>query len=66
MSLPTYSAEAALKAFREARCCDFSPEEDITDLIVDLLHYLDKCEGVAAPHVVLQMVKQHYEEESQA
>lgn len=41
-------------------------EEDITDLIVDLLHLLDTYEEQASVSLVLDRAKSHYEEETEA
>ena len=41
-----------------------APDEDITDLITDLLHLLDTYEGQASVSLVLDMVRNHYEEEA--
>ncbi len=59
-----YLAREALNAYCNARCTINAPDEDITDLIVDLLHLLDTYEGQASVDLVLSMVKSHYEEES--
>ena len=60
-----YLAREALNAYCNARCTINAPDEDITDLIVDLLHLLDTYEGQASVELVLSMVKSHYEEESE-
>jgi hypothetical protein len=59
-----YLAREALNAYCNARCTINAPDEDITDLIVDLLHLLETYEGQASVDLVLSMVKSHYEEES--
>ena len=56
----------SLSATGNARGTINAPDEDITDLIVDLLHLLDTYEGQASVSLVLDMVKTHYEEESDA
>lgn len=61
-----YLAGEALNAYCNARGTINAPDEDITDLIVDLLHLLDTYEGQATARLVLDMVKTHYEEESEA
>lgn len=61
-----YFAGEALNAYCNARGTINAPDEDITDLIVDLLHLLDTYEGQASVSLVLDMVKSHYEEESEA
>ncbi len=61
-----YLAGEALNAYCNARGTINAPDEDITDLIVDLLHLLDTYEGQASVSLVLDMVKSHYEEESEA
>lgn len=61
-----YPAGVALNAYCNARGTINAPDEDITDLIVDLLHLLDTYEGQASVDLVLEMVKTHYEEESDA
>lgn len=58
-----YLAGEALNAYCNARGTINAPDEDITDLIVDLLHLLDTYEGQASVDLVLSMVKSHYEEE---
>lgn len=60
-----YLAGEALNAYCNARGTINAPDEDITDLIVDLLHLLDTYEGQASARLVLDMVKSHYEEESE-
>lgn len=60
-----YLAREALNAYCNARRTINAPDEDITDLIVDLLHLLDTYEGQASVDLVLSMVKSHYEEESE-
>ena len=59
-----YLAGEALNAYCNARGTINAPDEDITDLIVDLLHLLDTYEGQASVDLVLSMVKSHYEEEA--
>lgn len=59
-----YLAREALNAYCNARCTLNAPDEDITDLIVDLLHLLDSFEGQSSAALVLDMVKGHYEEEA--
>ena len=59
-----YLAGEALNAYCNARGTLNAPDEDITDLIVDLLHLLDTYEGQASVDLVLSMVKSHYEEEA--
>ena len=59
-----YLAGEALNAYCNARGTINAPDEDITDLIVDLLHLLDTYEGQASVALVLDMVKSHYEAES--
>ena len=59
-------AGEALNAYCNARGTINAPDEDITDLIVDLLHLLDTYEGQASASLVLEMVKTHYEEETEA
>ena len=59
-------AGEALNAYCNARGTINAPDEDITDLIVDLLHLLDTYEGQASASLVLEMVKSHYEEETTA
>jgi len=59
-----YLAGEALNAYCNARGTINTPDEDITDLIVDLLHLLDTYEGQASVDLVLSMVKSHYEEEA--
>lgn len=61
-----YLAGAALNAYCNARGTINAPDEDITDLIVDLLHLLDTHEGQASVNLVLDMVKSHYEREADA
>jgi hypothetical protein len=61
-----YTAESALDAYRETMEAVNAPEEDITDLIVNLLHLLDTFEGQASGAFVLDMVKTHYREETEA
>ena len=61
-----YFAGEALNAYCNARGTINAPDEDITDLIVDLLHLLDTYEGQASVSLVLDMAKSHYEEESEA
>ena len=61
-----YFAGEALNAYCNARGTINAPDEDITDLIVELLHLLDTYEGQASVSLVLDMVKSHYEEESEA
>lgn len=60
------NAGEALNAYCNARGTINAPDEDITDLIVDLLHLLDTHEGQASVDLVLEMVKSHYEEETEA
>lgn len=60
-----YLAREALNAYCNARCTLNAPDEDITDLIVDLLHLLDSYEGQASAALVLDIVKGHYEAEAQ-
>ena len=62
--LRVYLAGEALNAYCNARGTINAPDEDITDLIVDLLHLLDTYEGQASVDLVLSMVKSHYEEEA--
>ena len=62
--LRVYFAGEALNAYCNARGTINAPDEDITDLIVDLLHLLDTYEGQASVNLVLSMVKSHYEEEA--
>ena len=59
-----YLASEAINAYCNARGTINAPDEDITDLIVDLLHLLDTYEGQASVDLVLSMVKRHYEAES--
>lgn len=59
-----YLAREALNTYCNARCTINAPDEDITDLIVDLLHLLDTYEGQASVDLVLSMVKSYYEEET--
>ena len=59
-----YFASEAINAYCNARGTINAPDEDITDLIVDLLHLLDTYEGQASVDLVLAMVKSHYEEEA--
>lgn len=59
-----YLAGEALNAYCNARGTINAPDEDITDLIVDLLHLLDTYEGQASVSLVLDMVRNHYEEEA--
>jgi hypothetical protein len=61
-----YLAGEALNAYCNARGTLNAPDEDITDLITDLLHLLDTYEGQASVSLVLDMVKSHYEEETDA
>lgn len=61
-----YLAGEALNAYCNARGTINAPDEDITDLIVDLLHLLDTHEGQASVDLVLDMVKSHYEREAEA
>ena len=63
--LRVYLAGEALNAYCNARGTINAPEDDITDLMTDLLHLLDTYEGQASPRLVLDMVKTHYEEESE-
>ena len=63
--LRVYLAGEALNAYCNARGTINAPDEDITDLIVDLLHLLDTYEGQASVDLVLSMVKSHYEAESE-
>ena len=60
------NAGEALNAYCNARGTVNAPDEDVTDLIVDLLHLLDTYEGQASAWLVLDIVKTHYEEESEA
>ena len=60
-----YLASEALNAYCNARGTINAPDEDITDLMVDLLHLLSTYEGQASARLVLDMVKSHYEEESE-
>ena len=59
-------AGEAINAYCNARGAINAPEEDITDLIVDLLHLLDTYEGQASARLVLDMVEEHYAKESDA
>lgn len=59
-----YAARDALNAYCNQRGTINAPDEDITDLIVDLLHLLDTYEGSASVALVLSMVQSHYEEET--
>lgn len=59
-----YLAREALNAYCNARRTLNAPDEDITDLIVDLLHLLDSFEGQSSAALVLDMVKDHYEKEA--
>ena len=61
-----YLAGEALNAYCNARGTINAPEDDITDLMTDLLHLLDTYEGQASARLVLDMVKSHYEAESDA
>lgn len=61
-----HDAREALNAYCNSRGFIAAPDEDITDLIVDLLHLLDTMEGQFAPSVVLEHVKSHYQEEAEA
>lgn len=61
-----YLAGEALNTYCNARGTINAPDEDITDLIVDLLHLLDTYEGQASVDLVLEMVKSHYERETEA
>lgn len=61
-----YLAGEALNAYCNARGTINAPEDDITDLMTDLLHLLDTYEGQASARLVLDMVKTHYEHESDA
>ena len=61
-----YLAGEALNAYCNARGTINAPDEDITDLMTDLLHLLDTYEGQASVDLVLEMVKSHYEAESDA
>ena len=60
------NAREALDAYRNARCTASAPDEDITDLMVGLLHLLDSYESLPAAHIVLGLVQHHYEEEADA
>lgn len=64
--LRVYLAGEALNAYCNARGTIHAPEDDITDLMTDLLHLLDTYEGQASARLVLDMVKSHYEEETNA
>jgi hypothetical protein len=61
-----YLAGETLNAYCNARGTINAPDEDITDLITDLLHLLDTYEGLASVSLVLDLVKRHYEEETEA
>ena len=61
-----YTAESALDAYRETMGAVNAPEEDVTDLIVNLLHLLDTFDGQASGTLVLDIVKTHYREETEA
>lgn len=65
-AMRVYLAGEAINAYCNARGTINAPDEDITDLIVDLLHLLDTYEGQASARLVLDMAKEHYEEESDA
>lgn len=58
------NAGEALQTYRNQRGTINAPDEDITDLIVDLLHLLDTYEGRDSAYLVLSMVQSHYEEET--
>lgn len=58
------NAGDALNAYCNARGTINAPEDDVTDLIVDLLHWLDTHEGAATAQVVLERARVHYEDES--
>ena len=64
--MSVYFAGEALNAYCNARGTIHAPDDDITDLIVDLLHLLDTYEGRPSVSLVLDMVKTHYEEETEA
>ena len=59
-------AGEAINAYCNARGAINAPEEDITDLIVDLLHLLDTYEGQSSARLVLDMVAGIYREETDA
>ncbi len=61
-----YFAGEALNAYCNARGTINAPDEDITDLIVDLLHLLDTLDSSASPRLVLEMARSHYDEETEA
>lgn len=58
------NAGDALNAYCNARGTINAPEDDVTDLIVDLLHWLDTHEGAATAQAVLDRARIHYEDES--
>ena len=60
------NAGDALNAYCNARGTINAPDDDITDLIVDLLHLLDTHEGLASVDLVLDMVRTHYDAETDA
>ena len=60
------NAGDALNAYCNARGTINAPDDDITDLIVDLLHLLDTHEGCASVGLVLDMVRTHYDAETDA
>ena len=60
------NAGEALNAYCNQRGTINAPDEDITDLIVDLLHLLDTHEGRASVDLVLDMVRSHYDAEADA
>lgn len=64
--MSVYFAGEALNAYCNARGVIHAPDEDITDLIVDLLHLLDTYEGRPSVLLVLDVLKTHYGEETQA
>lgn len=62
---PLRHAKAALSEYCNSRGTSYAPDEDITDLIVDLLHLLDTYDSQASPELVLEFVQSHYQAEAE-
>ena len=65
MSVYLHHAKDALNEYCNSRGTINAPDEDITDLIVDLLHLLDTYEGLPSVRVVLEYVQSHYADETE-
>ena len=61
-----YAARDALNAYCNARGTINAPDDDIPDLIVDLLHLLDTYECCASVDLILDVVRTHYDAETDA